>query len=217
MADTAIENLTQLSIPDTGGADRLVIIDNPTSSPISKYITSRNLLKATITRDIYIPAKQFISVTTNGAELIAVELVTNDIMIDAAGFDTSTSEKIQFWHKFESNWNAGTVTFKLDWTNTAGLAAETIDFDLAGHSYADSDVLDAALGGTPANVTDTFTTQNDLTTTAFSGNVTLGGTPSDGQINLFQLSRDVASDDLTGDAKIMGITIRYTVTDLASS
>ncbi len=215
MANTAIENLTELTIPDTGGADVLAIVD--LTSPTTKKITSRNLLKATITRDIYIPASKFISVTTNGAELTQVELATNDIMIDAAGFDTTTSEKIQFWHKFEENWNAGTVIFSLDWTNTAGLTTETIDFDLAGHSYADDDVLDAALGGTPANVTDTWTAQNDLTTTAFSGNVTLGGTPADTQINLFQLSRDVASDDLTGDAKIMGITIRYTVTDLASS
>jgi len=217
VADTSIENLTPLSLPDTGGADVIAIVDDPGGTPVTKKITSRNLLKATITRDIYIPAKQFISVTTNGAELTTVELATNDIMIDAAGFDTATSEKIQFWHKFESNWNAGTVTFKLDWTNTGGASAETIDFDLAGHSYADDDALDAVLGGTPANVTDIFTAQNDLNTTAFSGNVTLGGTPADGQINMFQLSRDVASDNLAGDCKIMGITIRYTVTDLASS
>ena len=217
MANTAVEDFSELTIPDTGGADRMHIVDDPAGSPISKYITTRNLLKATITRDIYISADRFISVTTNGAELTEVELATNDIMVKAAGFDTTTSEKIQFWHTFEENWNAGTVTFKLDWTNTSGTSAQTIDFDLAGHSYADSDVIDAALGGTPANVTDTFTTQNDLTTTAFSSAVTLGGTPADGQSNIFQLSRDIASDNLTGDAKIMGITIRYTVTDLASS
>jgi hypothetical protein len=217
MANSTIENLSTLGLPDTGGLDVLAIVDDPAGSPVTKQITSRNLLKATITRDIYIPAKQFIPTTTNGAELTTVELATNDIMIDAAGFDTTTSEKIQFWHKFEENWNAGTVTFSLDWTNTAGIASETIDFDLAGHSYTDSDVLDAALGGTPANVTDTWTAQNDYQKTAFSGPVTLGGTVTDGNLNLFQLSRDVASDDLTGDAKIMGITIRYTVTDLASS
>ena len=215
MANTAIENLTELTSPDTGGADVLAIVDLTT--PTTKKITSRNLLKQTITRDIYISAVHFIPTTTNGAPVTAVELATNDIMVNAASFDTTTSEKIQFWHKFEEKWNAGTVTFKLDWTNTAGLTTETIDFDLAGHSYADDDALDAALGGTPANVTDTWSAQNDLNTTAFSGNVTLGGTPADGQINLFQLSRDVASDNLTGDAKIMGITIRYTVTDLASS
>ncbi len=217
MANTAVQDFSELTIPDTGGADRMHIVDDPAGSPVSKYITTRNLLKATITRDIYISARQFISVTTNGAELTQVELATNDIMVDAAGFDTTTSEKIQFWHKFVGNWNAGTVTFKLDWTNTAGIAAETIDFDLAGHSYANADALDVAIGGTPANVTDTWAAQNDVLTTNFSGNVTLGGTPGDGQINLFELSRDVASDDLTGDAKIMGITIRYTVTDIASS
>ncbi len=217
MANTAVEDFSELTIPDTGGADRMHIVDDPFGSPVSKYITTRNLLKATITRDIYFSAKHFIATTTNGAESTTVELATNDIMVDAYGFDTTTSEKIQFWHKFEANWNAGTVTFKLDWTNTAGIAAETIDFDLAGHSYANDDALDAALGGTPANVTDTWTAQDDYQETPFSSAVTLGGTPADGQLNLFQLSRDVAADDLTGDAKIMGITLRYTVTDLASS
>ena len=217
MANTAVEDFSELALPDVGGADRMHVVDDPAGSPVSKYITTRNLLKATITRDIYIPASQFISVTTNGAELTQVELATNDIMVDAAGFNDTTSEKIQFWHKFEEKWNAGTVTFRLDWTNTAGIAAEILDMDLEGHSYQNADVLDVAIGGTPANVTDTWAAQNDVLTTGFSGAVTLGGTVTDGNINLFQLSRDVATDTLTGDAKIMGITIRYTVTDLASS
>jgi len=210
-----VDSLTELTIGDSGGGDRYHIVDM--TGPSSKYITQTNSLKVTHTRDKYFTARDFISVSTNGAELTQVELPTNDIMVDAAGFSTSTSEKIQFWYKFESNWNAGTVTFKLDWTNTGGASAETIDFDLAAHSYANDDALDVALGGTPANVTDTWTAQNDYQETSFSSTITLGGTPADGQLNLFQLSRDIANDNLAGDAKIMGITLRYTVTDLASS
>ena len=217
MADTKISALTELTSPDTGGADRMAIVDDPTGSAVTKYITSRNLLKATITRDMYIPASRFISTTTNGAAIADRELVTNDVMIKTAAFDTATSESIQFWHRFEENWNAGTVTFSLDWTNQAGLAAETIDFDLAGHSYADSDAIDVAVGGTPANVTDIFLAQDDLGKTVFSTAVTLGGTPADGQANVFKLSRDIASDNMTGDVEIIGITIRYTVLDVASS
>jgi len=216
VADTSIENLTALSLPDTGGADVLAVVDDPGGTPVTKKITSRNLLKATITRDIYISADRFISTTTNGAAIADRELATNDVMVKTAAFDTTTSESIQFWHTFEENWNAGTITFKLDWTNASGLAAETIDFDLAGRSYAVSDVIDQAMG-TAQNVTDTFTTQNDLTTTAISSAITLAGVVADGQANVFKLSRDVAADDLTGDAEIIGITIRYTVTDLASS
>ena len=214
MANTAIENLTELTSPDTGGADVLAIVD--LTVPTTKKITSRNLLKATITRDIYIDASRFISVTTNGAAINELELATNDIMLNTADFDTTTSEKIQFWHKFEENWNAGTITFSLDWTNAAGLAAETIDFDLAARAYANDDPIDAA-HASPQNVTDTWIAQNDMHTTSFSSAITIQGTPADAEPINFQLSRDVAADDMTGDVKIIGITIRYTVTDLASS
>ncbi len=216
MADTAIEALTQLSIPDTGGGDRMVVVDDPTGSPISKYITTRDVLKATITRDIYISADRFIPTTTNGTgALTDRELVTNDVMVRTANFDATTSQSVQFWHTFEEGWNAGTVTFKAITTNQSGLAAETIKLDLAGRSYADSDVIDQTFG-TLQQVADTFTTQNDINISPFSSAITIGGTPADAQPIVFKLSRDI-SDTMTGDVEVIGITIRYTVTDLASS
>jgi len=214
MANTAIENLTELTSADTGGADVIAIVDLTT--PTTKKITQRNFLKATITRDIYIEASRFISVTTNGAAINELELATNDIMLKTADFDATTSEKIQFWHKFEEKWNAGTVTFSLDWTNGSGLTTETIDFDLAARAYANDDPIDAAHSGAQ-NVTDTWIAQNDMHTTSFSSAITIQGTAADAEPINFQLSRDVAADDMTGDVKIIGITIRYTVTDLASS
>lgn len=216
MANSTIENLTELTLPDTGGGDVLAIVDDPSGSPVTKYITSRNLLKATITRDIWIGAERFISTTTNGAAINDLELATNDVMIKTADFDTTTSESVQFWHTFEEGWDAGTVSFKLVWTNAAGLTTETVDFDLAGYSYANDDAIDVAMG-TAQNVTDTWIAQNDIHYSGFSSAITLGGTPADGQPNVFKLSRDVASDDLTGDAKVLGIVLRYTVTDIASS
>lgn len=216
MANSAIENLTELTSPDTGGADVLAIVDDPAGTPVTKKITSRNLLKATITRDVWIGADRFIQTTTNGAPIADRELVTNDVMVKTASFDTTTSESVQFWHTFEENWDAGTVQFKLVWTNQSGGAAETIDFDLAGRSYANDDAIDQAMG-TAQNVTDTWIAQNDMHYTGFSSAITLGGTPADGQPNVFKLSRDTASDDLTGDAEVLGVILRYTVSDLASS
>jgi len=66
-------------------------------------------------------------------------------------------------------------------------------------------------------VTDVWIAQNDMHTTSFSSAITIQGTATDAEPINFQLSRDVAADDMTGDVKIIGITIRYTVTDLASS
>ena len=216
MADGPIETLVELTSPDTGGGDRMVIIDDPTGTPVSKYISTRNVFKQQVTRDKWIGAERFITTTTNGAPVNDLELATNDVMLKSADFDTTTSESVQFWHTFEEGWDAGTITFKLVWTNAAGLITETIDFDLAGYSFANDDAIDVAMG-TAQNVTDTWIAQNDMHFTGFSSAITLGGTPADGQPNIFKLSRDIASDDLTGDAKVLGIIIRYTVSDQASS
>jgi len=215
MANSTIENLSELTIPDTGGADRCVIVDDPAGTPVTKYITTRNIIKSTITRDKWFGAEKFISTTTNGAAINDLEHATNDVMVKSADFDTSTSESVQFWHTFEEKWNAGTVTFKLVWTTAAGASAETIDFDLAARSYANDDAIDQVTG-TAQNVTDTFIAQGDIHITSFSSAITITGATDAEPIN-FKLSRDVASDNMAGDVKVIGLVLRYTVTDLASS
>ena len=156
------------------------------------------------------------SVTTNGAEFQENEFGTNDIMAVVMGFDTTTSEKAQFWWTPPLNWDAGTIKFKLYWTETGGGASETVDFDLAGTAYADSDAIDASLG-TAKNVTDTnFNVDNDMQITAYSDAITVAGTAIAGEPVLLQLSRDVAADTLAVDAKVIGVMLEFT-TDAAVS
>lgn len=215
MANTAIENLTELSAPDN--ADRLAIVDDPTGAPVTKYITLRNLFKVILTLDDYIWAKDFIPRTINGAPVTDRELPTNDVMIKTANFDSATSEGIGFWWHTAYHWDEGVFNFNLIWTNQSGIAAETIDFDLAGRAYTDDDAIDQALG-TAQNVTDTFLAQNDIhIADSFSSDITVAGTPAHGQPIYFQLSRDVASDDLTGDAEILAVILRYTIDDVGST
>jgi hypothetical protein len=48
--------------------------------------------------------------------------------------------------------------------------------------------------------------------TAESGAVTIGGTPADDDLIFFRVSRDVsdANDDMTEDARLIGIKLFYT-------
>ncbi|KKL87441.1 hypothetical protein LCGC14_1934640, partial [marine sediment metagenome] len=92
---------------------------------------------------------------------------------------------------------------------TGGGAADTIDFDLKAVALTNDDALDASWG-TAQNVTDTFLAQNDVHITGESSALTIGGTPAEGDIIIFDLSRDVASDDLAGDADIIGIRLILT-------
>jgi len=83
-------------------------------------------------------------------------------------------------------------------------------------ALANDDPLDTAVG-TPQNVTDTWIAQNDLHVTAYSAAITIAGTPVAGEEVHLKLSRDVAADDLTGDADVLGIVIEYTVDDIGTT
>ena len=153
------------------------------------------------------------TVTTNGATFAELELATNDIMLQTFDFDTTTSEKIQFWWHPTSAWNAGTITFVAYWTAASG--SGTVKFTLAGTSLTDSDAIDAAIGGTSATVTDTLITANDMHISPISGNVTINGATKNEPI-LLQISRDI-SDTLGVDAKLIGIKLIYTIDTATSS
>ena len=170
----------------------------------------------TETEEIWIPAGSFTSSTTNGAEITSRETSSNTVNYHYAAFDTSTSESAWFTWTPPANWNAGTVRFKLYWTNTAGLTTETIDFDLAAVAFANDDAIDTAVGSAQ-NVTDTWLAQGDMHITAFSSAITIAGSPAAGEEVHFKLSRDVASDDLTGDCDVIGIILEYTVDDIGTT
>jgi len=168
------------------------------------------------TEEIWIPAGAFTTSTTDGAEITSRETTTNAVNYTYAGFDTTTSESAWFTWTPPANWNAGTVRFKLYWTNTAGLSTETIDFDLSAVAFGDDDALDTAVG-TPQNVTDTFIAQDDLHISAYSSAITIAGSPTAGKEVHFKLSRDVASDDLTGDCDVIGVLLEFTINDIGTT
>ena len=165
------------------------------------------------TQQQWIPAGAWGTVTTNGAEFVELELATNDIMLQTFNFDTTTSEKIQFWWHPTSAWNADTITFQTYWTAASG--SGTVIFSLAGTSLADSDAIDAAIGGTAATTTDTLITANDMHISPVSSAVTINGATKNEPI-LLQISRDI-SDTLGVDAKLVGIKIIYTIDTATSS
>ena len=158
------------------------------------------------THELWIPASAFYTRTTSGAAFTSRELATNRVMIQSFNFDTTTQEYAQFNWSTPANWNAGTIRFKLYWTNTGGSAAQTIDFDLQAYAFSDDDALDTAFG-TAQNVTDTYIANNDIHISNYSSAITIGGTPVAGDTVIFQLTRDVASDNLGVDCEVLGILL----------
>lgn len=185
---------------------------NPTTSSAHGYDSVTHT--GTVEADAYISAAAMKGTATAGAGdsnklSESREGATNQLNYDYIAFDASTRQHTYFQWTFPGGWDEGTITFSLRWTNTGGGSAETIDFDLKAVALGDDDALDASWGAS-ANVTDTFLAQNDKHITVESGALTIGGSPAEGDEIHFDLSRDVASDNLTGDCDVTGLRLILT-------
>jgi len=213
--NTAVSDATLVDLDDSQTlSNKTINADNNTITNLA--VGAEVATTLTETEEIWIPAGAFTSATTNGAEITSRESTTNKVNYHYAGFDTTTSEIAWFTWTPPANWNAGTVRYKLYWTNTAGLSTETIDFDLSAVAFADDDSIDTAVG-TAQNITDTFIAQGDLHISAYSSAITIAGSPTAGEEVHFKLSRDVASDNLTGDCDVIGILLEYSVNDIGTT
>lgn len=147
--------------------------------------------------------------TTSGcSSSTKVEAGTNDIDYQVLDFDTTSDETAFINFAMPDSWDAGVVQFRVYWTNAGGGAAETVSWALEGRSLANDDAIDQA-NGTAVVVADTWIAQGDVHITAWSGDVTLAGTPAAGELVHLEIFRDVSADDLTGDARLIALQIRY--------
>lgn len=159
-------------------------------------------------QDLYIGAVAMWPRVTNGCSaLTKTELATSILNIQSLDFDQTTQEFAQFTISLPRNWNNGTVTAKFYWTAAAGTG--TVQFGISGGAYSNDDALTVALG-TPQTADDTLIATGDLHITPATSAITLAGTPADADFLAFQISRNVASDTLSADAKLLGVVITLT-------
>ncbi len=202
MTDSKLTALTAAT--DLAGAKLLVA-----QGGVSKQADA-GLLLQTGRQSMYVPASSMYPKVTNGAEEITYDSGSNDVTIRALGFDTTTQEYAQFEVAMPKSWDEGTVTFVPYWTNAAGSSTQTVRWLLAGVAISNDDSLNASLG-TAQSSSDTWLAQNDLHVGPESSAITIGGTPAEGDIVVFQVSRDVANDNMSGDAILLGIMLFFTI------
>ena len=164
---------------------------------------------------IWVPAVAMYPNTTNGAEGPNQTELGNGPELKTLDFDKDSDEFAQFAVAFPKSWNEGTVTFQAFFTaNTTNTG--TTSWALQGVALADNGDLNTAFGTAVAPTAKAMSgTANDLAVTAESGAVTIAGSPSTDEYVFFQISRDVSSDDLTADAKLLGVKLFFT-TDAAN-
>lgn len=202
MADQKLSALTAAA--NLSGASMLV-----TQGGVSKK-ASTDLLLQTGRQSMYVPASGMYPKATGGAGEITYDSGSNDVTIRALAFDTTAQEYAQFEQVMPKSWDRGTITFVPYWTNTGGASTQTVSWTLAGAAISNDDTLNATMG-TAQSSADTWIAQNDLHVGPESGAITIGGTPAAADLIVFQVSRDVANDNMAGDAVLLGIMLFFTV------
>jgi len=167
---------------------------------------------------IWIPAGAMIPLSTNGAEYGITEKATNDIMLEYYAFDATTEEYVAVNLVMPEDYALGTLKAKFFWSSAAGsTAADTVEWQIAGRTFADDAGLDAAVG-TPQVISDALLANAgaDLQVSGATPATTITGTPALNEFMHIKFSRNVGgTDDMTEDAWLFGVLIQYGRTNAA--
>lgn len=181
-------------------------IDTETLDSFGKVVT---LTKHTI----FIPAGAMRPTVSNGcAGLVNIETTAGRPDLQVLDFDTAADEHAQFQIAFPKSWNEGTVTFQIWWTVTAAVTTG-VAWGLQGVAVSDNDTINVVYGTAVVVTDDALNASNDLMVTAESAVVTIAGSPAEGDMCYFRIFRDVsdANDDMTQDARLIGVKVFYTM------
>ena len=186
---------------------------NPKGTGVLKSGTAA--VKIAGKESIWIPAVAMYPTTTNGcADLAQTELTAGQPELKSLDFDKDSDEFAQFAIAFPKSWNEGTVTFQPFFTaNTTNTGSAK--FILAGVAVANDGPIDAAFGTGQGTAIGFSGTANDLMVGNESSAITIAGSPAAGEQVFFNIFRDVSADNLTADAKLLGIKLFFT-TDAAN-
>ena len=167
-------------------------------------------LTSTPTRTMILTAAGATPTTTIGAaDPAVIEAGTNDIDYYVVDFDTSSEERC-FWNiAMPGSYNGGTVTATFYWTNAGGGSGETVVWGIKALALNNDEAIDQAYG-TEITTSDTWIAQNDVHISPTSSAITIGGSPAGDEYVVFNVGRKVASDDLSGDARLIAVRVEYT-------
>lgn len=162
---------------------------------------------------VFIPAVAMRPTVSNGCAAVTdVETTAGRPDMQVLDFDATADEHAQFQIAFPKSWNLSTITYQVFWTTTA-TDTDGVAWGLQGVAVSNDDTIDVAYGTAVVVTDDNISAAEDLLVTAESSAVTIAGTPADDDICFFRIFRDVsdANDDMTEDARLVGVKLFYTI------
>jgi len=149
---------------------------------------------------------------TNGPAAVSVESTTNKIMKMTLDFDGSVSEAAQIRFPMPKRWDEGTITAEFLWSSPN--SAQNVVWGCRAIAFGDNDEIDRSdiSWGTGQTVADTAVTSNALCRTAKTAGITIGNSPAEGDLVVFEFYRDPAnaSDTSSSDARLYAVILTLT-------
>ena len=173
---------------------------------------SANLADNVGTQTLWIPAGAMRPSTTGGCAAVAtIATSANQPDVQSLDFDATTQEYAQFSVAFPKQWDEGTVTAQFYWSHASTTTNFGVVWNLQGVAQSDDDAIAAAYGAAQ-QIADTGGTTNDLYVTSATPAITIAGTPAEGDMCNFRISRVTGdgSDTMAIDARLMGIKLLLT-------
>jgi hypothetical protein len=193
-------------------------------SPTATAEDVANLTNNGDVRTIYLPSELFTPDETNGpaADTLADGVSATDaVAVNTLAFDNTTDETAWAVFSLPPEWDLGTVKVKILWGVETGITSgKVVEFEVSIGSGVSGDILSDTMGTAVAvvdSVTTTSTTELRLDLTDASSAITVGGSPSAGDILVLKVKRDAdygtgSGTDISADVHFAGILLQYTTT-----
>jgi hypothetical protein len=166
-------------------------------------------IKTVGTETIWVPAQAMRPAATNPcADITSVDSGGNsgpDLQV--LDFDKDSDEHAQFSVAMPKSWDGGNIQFQAYWI---GIAATTgVAWALQVKALNDNEDINVAYGTAVVVQDDSQGSASELMVSATSGDIACSGATND--LLFCQILRDVSdgNDDMSGDARLVGIKIYY--------
>jgi hypothetical protein len=145
--------------------------------------------------------------TTNPTTMYQMETTTNKNNAIAINFTDGGSEVGEWVVDFPADWNySANVIFTPVWTAHAGTG--TVKFDVAGKLFPDDAAMDTALASIGTS-TDTLLSSGDIHVAPDTTGAAITSVGTGGNTAIIKVTRDSATDTLSGTAELIGLRIKY--------
>ena len=160
---------------------------------------------------IWVPAVAMYPTTTTGCNALAqVEITAIKPEVKSLDFPVAADSYAQFAVAFPKSWDRLLLQYQTYWS-VAGTNTGTVQFAMEAVAVSSDDPFGATFGTVVPNVALAASgTANDLMVNAKSGDLTVGGTPLEGDQVIFQIYRDISGGPQTSDARLHGVKIFFT-------